>query len=60
MWRGENPVEDLGRLMSVVLLDLLSQEVGCILVDLNQSRVATVTKLLVLREKKAARILKAG
>jgi hypothetical protein len=63
MWRGEQPVEDFGRFMSVVLLDLLTQEVDCILVDMNQTLVATATKLLALKEKKekkAARILKAG
>ena len=52
MWRGENPVEDFDRLMSVIVLDLLNKRVDCILMDMKESRVAAATKLSALKAKK--------
>jgi len=52
MWRGENPVEDFDRLMSVVLFDLLNQRVDRILVGMKESRIAAAVELLALKAKK--------
>jgi hypothetical protein len=37
MWRGENPIEDFDRIMSLFLWSLLSQQVDSILTDMKES-----------------------
>ena len=51
MWRGENPVQDFDRFMSVVLSDLLNQEVDRILADMKASRIAAAIRLFAMKEK---------
>ena len=44
MWRGENPIEDFDRIMSLFLWSLLSQQVDSILADMKESSASAKVK----------------
>jgi hypothetical protein len=46
MWRGENPIEDFERIMSLFLWSLLSQQVDSILADMKESSASAKVKAL--------------
>jgi hypothetical protein len=48
MWRGENPVEDFDRLVSLALWDLLDRQVDSVLTNMKDLRVSSARQLLAL------------
>ena len=58
MWRGADPVEDFGRLMSGFLWSLLDQQVGSIVADMRQSSLHSIERLGYKKNKGDAEILK--
>ena len=52
MWRGENPIADFDRIMSLFLWSLLTQQVNSILADMKESSGFAEVKALGPAEKR--------